>query len=193
MKYLKDKQFKLLKKKNWDYGHHPTKVSRLGKGILRQRLSSKLMQLVLKSYIKTDKKLNKYPWIAAILDKYKFYVFNKIKEDGSIIYDGIDLSKYAVLTGFNLSDQLLTFHGINPKNAKKESKHMVFLQMIDKPKKVDYIVQLIIEVDGDQKTQFIINTFGQSSLDEAFSARVWNDVYISAQITCNPLCHSFIT
>ena len=73
-----NKMFKHLMQKDWDYGPHPfkTQSARLGKRTLRQRLDSKLMKAVLKSYI-DDHNNNKYKWILHIFDTFLIH-FNFI-------------------------------------------------------------------------------------------------------------------
>ena len=178
MKLLKgkgyDQKFKLLMEKDWDYGPHPdeNKTARLGKGTLRQRLDSHLMKAVLKSF--NEDKMGKYQWLLDELESFTFYLFDRIAKNGTIIYNtnGIDLSHYVVLTGFNLRNRLLMFYGMDPMEATKESSDMVFEKMIDKKDKYNYNVLLIIEVNGKEMAKYFINTIGRHSLENAFQTKV---------------------
>lgn len=196
MKLLKgkgyDDKFKLLMKKNWDYGPHPDskKKARLGNGTLRQRLDSNLIRAVLQSYFNKNK-MDKYKWILKEFGTFHFYLFNKIKGDGSIIYDGIDLSQFKVFAQFNLCDQFMIFHGINSINARKETKDMIFTQMIDKPDKYNYNCQLIIEVDGNEDAKYFINTIGRHSMEAAFQNKVC--IYIIIYIQTTYIAYTFVT
>lgn len=169
-----NKMFKHLMQKDWDYGPHPfkTQSARLGKRTLRQRLDSKLMIAVLKSYI-DDHNKNKYKWILHIFDTFQFYLFDKIAENGNIIYNGINLSQYKIFAKFNLCNQLLKYFNINPLTATKESIDMVYLHMIDKADKHQYNCQLIIEINGHQKAKYFINTISRSAIDKAFQHKVY--------------------
>ena len=178
MKYLKkdkkyDQTFKALMEKNWDYGQLPdgNKKGRLGVFTVRHKLDSKLMRAVLKAYFDANK-MDKYKWILNELDRFKFYLFDTINHDGTINYDGIDLSRYQVFTGFNLCDQLLKAHNIDPDKAKQEDKNMVFAWNIDKPYRYNYNCQLVVEIDGNTMGKYFINTIGRHSMENAFQSKV---------------------
>ena len=100
MKHLKnsayDQIFKALMEKNWDYGENPNKPgTRLGPHTLRQRLDSGLMREVLKCYFDKNK-FEKYKWILTELDKFIFYVCDKINSDGTIDYKGVFTSRCSI-------------------------------------------------------------------------------------------------
>ena len=168
------KIFEFLMQKDWDYGPHPfkTQSARLGKRTLRHRLDSNLMKAVIKSYINNNNN-NKYKWILDIFDTFQFYLFDKVTENGNIIYHGIDLSQYKIFAKFNLCNQLLKYFNINPSTAKKETIDMVYLHMIDKADKHQYNCQLIIEVDGHTKAKYFINTITRSAMDKALQHKVY--------------------
>ena len=170
-----DQTGQALMDKNWDYGKNPEnsrKNSRLGGKTLRHRLDSKLMRAVLKGYFDDNKMGTKYNWILNELDEFQFYLFDTINDDGTINYNGIDTSRYEIFTSFNLCDQLLKVQNIDPRQATQEDKNMVFAWNIDKPHKYNYNCQLIVEIDGNIKGKYFINTIGRHSMETAFQSKV---------------------